>query len=294
MNDRVKMWLSTVASQLDLPAEQKAAVLDELQAHVQADLADRLRQGLSEDEAISATLAEMGDPKPVAVELNRVHSNETSLVRTLLGVQIMFLGFIGSIVATGAMEAWTRIGDQPMGPLGAGWWHRALLSFLRWIVEHDLHQRAVLPLLLAGVSLIVGYVARRSAWKCAFLPIVGIYGLLMLVALSTGGQVRLDMASTASLGATVAALLGGAHLGAKLARSTRSYRRVLFGVVAGIASLIPSLGLIGGSVSVISAQVGARCPSILGVLILASIIVPGLLVLFALARRRWRRAVTQE
>jgi hypothetical protein len=290
MNDCVKAWLSAIASQLDLPAEQKAVVLEELQAHVQADLADRLREGLSEEEAISATLAEMGDPGEAANGLNQVHGRERSLLRTLLGVQIMVLGFIGSIAARSAVEVWIRVADESIGPRGQGWWHGPPLSLSRWFVERDLHQFVLYPLLLLGVSFIVGYVARRSAWKCALLPVIGIYGVVTAIALAVGGQLRLDVASTAGLATEVAALVGGAHLGAKLARSKRSCRRMLFGLVAGIVSLIPLLGLMAAAVTLISGTVGVGHVSIFGLLILASIVVPALLVLLVLARRRWRRA----
>ena len=136
---------------------------------MQADLTDRMQAGLSEDEAVSATLAEMGDPAQAAKGLNRVHSGASSELRTLTGLQIMLLGFFGSITAT------ERLGDIVQGlegRLDGGFWHDRLVLSLQWIVEHELHQFVLFPLILAGLAFVVGYLTRKNAWNYTFLPVV--------------------------------------------------------------------------------------------------------------------------
>ncbi|MBN1459499.1 MAG: hypothetical protein JXA57_08175 [Armatimonadetes bacterium] len=299
MDDRVKKWLSTVASQLNLPRKQKAVVLEELQGHVQADLADRMQAGLSEDEVVSATLAEMGDPAEAAKGLNRVHSGGSGELRKLLGLQIMFLGFIGSIAA----KEWlvrTAL-EQRVGPDG-GFWPDQILMSLRWMSAHKLDDLALLPLLLAGVSVIIGYVTGKSAWKYTFLPVVIFYGAITLLAITatvaTGGKVGVDLRLDVRFmvlhyGMLALALLGGAHLGDQLARLDNPPRRRLLALFAAVAGLAPCLGWAWTIVSISSLPPGSQL-TLGGLLLIIPLVSPGLLALVVLARRRWRRAVTSE
>lgn len=283
MNDHLETWVSTVASQLDLPARQETVVIEELRSHLQADFADRISKGIAEDEAIRATLAETGDPESVAAELNRVHSTEGSLLRTSLGLLIMLLGFVGIV---GAMDGGlVRTLDRLAAVLGRGWWYAQAQSSLHSFLGSGLDQRVLLPLLLGGLSFLVGYVARRHGWKCALLPIAGFYGLATLGALAFGqGEVRLSVSGTAQYGTYVLAILAGAHLGARLARSTSPYRRPLFALLAGIAIWIPVLGWI----DLVFLLNPASAPSLLGILILAAIVGLTVVVLVVLARRTHR------
>jgi len=279
MNDHLETWVSTVASQLELPARQETVVIEELRSHLQADFADRVRGRTPEDEAVRATLAEMGDPGSVAAELNRVHGTEGSLLRASLGVLIMLLGFVGIVAAMDG--GLVRTLDRLAGVLGRGRWYGQAQSSLHWLLESGLDQRVLFPLLLAGLSFLVGYVARRRGWKCALLPIVGFYGLATLAALAAGGEARFSISGTAEYATYVLAVLAGAHLGARLARSRSPYRRPLFALLAGIAGWIPVLGWM----DIASILNPASVPSLLGILILAAIVSLTVLVLAVLARR---------
>jgi len=283
MNDHFETWVSTVASQLDLPARQETVVIEELRSHLQADFADRVRGHAPEDEAIRATLAEMGDPESVAAELNRVHRPTSTLLRTALGALIMLLGFVGII---GAMDGGlVRTLDRLAAVLGRGWWYAQAQSSLHSVLGSGLGQRVLFPLLLAGLSFLVGYVARRRGWKCALLPIAGFYGLATLGALAFGqGEVRFSVSGTAQYAAYVLAVLAGAHLGAQLARSTSPYRRPLFALFAGIAGWVPVLGWV--DLAFILSP--ASAPSLFGILILAAIVSLTVVVLVVLARRTHR------
>jgi len=266
---------------------------------VQADLTDRMQAGLSEDEAVSATLAEMGDPAQAAKGLNRVHSGASSELRTLTGLQIMLLGFFGSITAT------ERLGDIVQGlegRLDGGFWHDRLVLSLQWIVEHELHQFVLFPLILAGVAFVVGYLTRKNAWNYTFLPVVIFYGAITLMAtvatLAMGEKIGVDLCFNVRFmvlhyGMLALALLGGAHLGDQLARLDNPPRRRLFSLFAGIASLVPVIGW-----AVTIAQLSSLPPgsqlTLGGLLLIIPLVSPGLLTLVVLARRRWRRVVTSE
>jgi len=247
MNSNIESWVSEVASQLDLPAKQKAAVISELRTHLQSDFSDRLRRGLSEAEATRETLAEMGEAESVAGELNRIHRPEGSLARTFLGVLIMLAGYFGMLLMRGAVQAFARLADESgwRGP----WWY----DQIRLVTDSALVERLFFLLPLAGVAFIVGYIARKRAWRCALLPVFGFQVLFILVILAVAlisgdldeilPYMHLSLAETAESVIDALALLGGAHLGVLLARSTSPYRRSLFALFAGIAGIIPAFGL---------------------------------------------------
>ena len=282
MNDHLETWVSTVASQLDLPGRQAAVVIEELRSHLEADLANRLRGGAPESEATRATLAEVGDPGSVAAELNRVHSTEGSPLRTSLGVLIMLLGFVGIV---GAMDGGlVRTLDRLAAVLGRGQWYGHTQLALRWVFDSDLAERVLFPLLLVGLSFIVGHVARRQGWKCALYPIAGFYALATLGALAAGGVLRFSASGTAEYATYALAVLAGAHLGSWLARSASPYRRTVFALLAAGAGWVPALGWI--DLALILSP--ASAPSLFGILILAAIAVLTVLILVLLARRMHR------
>jgi len=291
MNSSIERWVSEVASQLDLPEKREAAVTSELRTHLQADFSDRLRRGLSEAEATRETLAEMGEAESVAGELNHVHRFEGSLARSFLGVLIMLAGYFGTIVMKGAVPAYARLADES-GRQGH-WWH----NLARLVNDSALGNRLLFLLPLAGVAFIVGYIARKRAWRCALLPVFGFYVFWLLtvltLALVTG---RLDeilpymhwsLAETAELAIHALVLLGGAHLGVLLARSTSPYRRSLFALFAGIASIVPAVGLFLIIMSVsMSPEPGLR--NLPGLLFLGPIVILMVWGLVLLARRVYR------
>jgi hypothetical protein len=282
MNDHLETWVSTVASHLDLPARQAAIVVEELRSHLEADLANRLRAGTPDSEATRATLAEVGDPGSVAAELNRVHSTEGSPLRTSLGVLTMLLGIVG--IAAAMDSGLIRTLDRLAAVLGRGRWYDHTQIALRWILDSGLAERVLFPLLLLGLSFIVGYVARRQGWKCALYPIAGFYVLATLGALASGAVLRFSVSGTAEYATYALAVLAGAHLGSRLARSASPYRRTVFALLAAVAAWIPALGWI--DLALILSP--ASTPSLFGILILVAIAVVTVLALVLLARRMHR------
>ncbi len=282
MNSNIESWVSEVASQLDLPARKKAAVISELRTHLQADFSDRLRRGLSEAEATRETLAEMGEAESVAGELNHIHRPEGSLARTFLGVLIMLAGYFGILLMTGAVQAYTRLADESgrRGP----WWY----DLCRLVTDSAIVERLFFLLPLAGVAFIVGYIARKRAWRCALLPVFGFIGLFILLALAVGAgpYVRWSLAGTAEKATYALALLVGAHLGVLLARSTSPYRRPLFALFAGIAGIIPAVGLILMTTGVIMSR--GHSSGLAGLVFLAPIVILMVWGLVLLARRVYR------
>lgn len=247
MNSNIESWVYTVASHLDLPEKRRAAVISELRTHLQADFSDRLRRGLSEAEATRETLAEMGEAESVAGELNHIHRPEGSLERSLLAVIIMLAGYLGISMMKGAVQAYARLADES-GRQGH-WWY----DLARLVNDSALGKRLLFLLPLVGVAFIVGYIARKRAWRCALLPVFSFHVLMILMILvlaSISGDldeilpyIRWSLAGTAELAIDVLAILGGAHLGAQLARSTTPYRRSLFALFAGMTGIIPAVGL---------------------------------------------------
>ncbi len=281
MNSNIESWVSEVASQLDLPAKQEAAVILELRTHLQLDFSDRLRRGLSEAEATRETLAEMGEAESVAGELNHIHRPEGSLARTFLGVLIMLAGYFGIMSMKGVVQTYARLADE-YGSRGRWWYDLNTL-----VTDSALGERLFFLLPLAGVAFIVGYIARKRAWRCALLPVFGFIGLFMLLALAVGAgpYMHWSLAETAELAIDALALLGGAHLGVLLARSTSPYRRSLFALFAGMAGIIPAVGLILITTGVITSRVHG--PS-WGLVFLAPFFILMVWGLVLLARRVYR------
>ena len=247
MNSNIESWVSEVASQLDLPAKKKAAVISELRTHLQADFSDRLRRGLSEAEATREALAEMGESESVAGELNRIHRPEGSMERSLLAVIIMLAGYFGIVSTKSMIQLFTRLADES-GRRGPWWYDQT-----RLVTDSALGERLLFLLPLVGVAFIVGYIARKRAWRCALLPVFTFQVLFILYVLAVGliagvldeilPYIHWSLAETAELVINALAILGGAHLGAQLARSTAPYRRSLFALFAGMAGIIPAVGL---------------------------------------------------
>lgn len=280
MNSNIESWVSEVASQLDLPVKKKAAVISELRTHLQADFSDRLRRGLSEAEATREALAEMGEAESVADKLNDIHRPEGSLARSFLGVLIMLAGYFGVSLMRGAAQAYSR--PDVFG--GRGLWRHDLS---RLVTDSAIVERLFFLLSLAGVAFIVGYIARRRAWRCALLPVFGFMGLFMLLALAAGAgpYMRWSLAETAEKATYALALLGGAHLGVLLARSASPYRRSLFALFAGMAGIIPAVGLILVMTGVMTSS--GRGPS-WELVFLAPIVILTVWGLALLARRVYR------
>ncbi len=290
MNSNIESWVSEVASQLDLPAKQEAAVISELRTHLQADFSDHLRRGLSEAEATREALAEMGESESVAGELNHIHRPEGSLARIFLGVIIMLAGYFGILLMTGAVQAYSRPGlfgrREP-------WWH----DLSRLITDSAIVERLFFLLPLAGVAFIVGYIARKRAWRCALLPVFTFQVLFILFILAAAlifgdldkilPYMHWSLAETAELAIDALALLGGAHLGAQLARSTTPYRRSLFALFGGIAGIIPVVGWIVIMAGVIMAQAHGSL-NLVRFLPLAPIVILMAWGLVLLARRVYR------
>jgi len=282
MNANIESWVSEVASQLDLAAKQKAAVISELRTHLQADFSDRLRRGLSEAEAAREALAEMGEAESVAGELNHIHRPEGSLARSFSGVLIMLAGYFGVVLMTGAVQAYSR--PDVFG--GRGLWRHDLLGL---VTDNAIVERLFFLLPLAGVAFIVGYIARKRAWRCALLPVLGFMGLFMLLALAVGAgpHMHWSLADTAELAVNILAILGGAHLGALLARSTSPYRRRLFALFAGVGGIVPAAGLIVMATGVVLGQAHGS-PTLLGLVFLAPIVILTVWGLVLLARHVYR------
>ena len=289
MNSNIESWVSEVASQLDLPAKQEAAVISELRTHLQADVSDRLRRGLSEEEAAREALAEMGEAESVAGELNHIHRPEGSLARSLLGVLIMLAGYSGMVLMRGAAQAYTRLANESD--------RRAWYDLFRLVTDNAIVERLFFLLPLAGVAFIVGYIARKSAWRCALLPVFGFIGLFILLVLTLAlvfgdldkilPYMHWSLAETAELAIDALALLGGAHLGVLLARSTSPYRRSLFALFAGMAGIVPAVGCIVIVTGVIMAQVHGNFSPV-RFLPLAPILILMVWGLVLLARRVYR------
>lgn len=282
MNHHLEAWLSTVASQLDLPAKQKTVVLEELHAHVQADLADRLREGLREEAAVSATLAEMGDPEEAANGLNRVHAPEGSAVRTILALLLTFVGYFGIMLAEmgGLAQIVYRFGDVT----GRWDWYEYPEVASHWVTA-DQTGRAVLILLpMSGLAFVVGFVARRRAWACLLAPValIALVFVARLLAAPVAARAGMAVTGLATLLAAVVLPLAGANLGARLARSTSRFRLPLFGIGAGLAAVIPVSGWLGATVAPHSAT---TCVAVVGILALAFITNLGAWALVAAARR---------
>ena len=282
MNSNIESWVSEVASQLDLAAKKKAAVISELRTHLQADFSDRLRRGLSEAEATREALAEMGEAESVADKLNHIHRPEGSLARSFLGVLIMLAGYFGIFLMKGAVQAYSR--PDVFG--GRGLWRHDLS---RLVTDNALVERLFFLLPLAGVAFIVGYIARRQAWWCALLPVFAFVGLFMLLALAVGAgpHMHWSLAETADTAIDVLAILVGAHLGALLARSTSPYRRSLFALFAGIAGMVPAAGWVLVMTGVIVSEVHGS-PTFLGLVFLAPILILTRWGLVLLARHVYR------
>ena len=289
MNSNIESWVSAVASQLDLPAKKRAAVISELRTHLQADFSDRLRRGLSEAEATRETLAEMGESESVAGELNRIHRPEGSMERSLLAVIIMLAGYFGILSTKSMIQFFTRLADES-GRRGPWWYDQT-----RLVTDSALGERLLFLLPLVGVAFIVGYIARKRAWRCALLPVFTFQVLFILYVLAVGliagvldeilPYIHWSLAETAELVINALAILGGAHLGAQLARSTAPYRRSLFALFAGMTGTIPAGGLFYIIMSVRPAA-GVWNPS--GFLFLAPIVILTVLWLVLLARRVYR------
>lgn len=260
MDDHLETWVSTVASQLDLPARQAAVVIEELRAHLQADFADRVRGGISEDGAIRATLAEMGDPESVAAGLNRVHASERSVLRIVLGILLTLLGYSGIVFAETGGLAQILYGFARVARRSD--WYAWPDAASRWVTADELGRSAVILLPVFGVAFVVGYVARRRGWACALAPIGLLLGARVLEAAFTP-RATLLIADLASLAAAVAVPLAGAYLGMRLARSRAPVRLPLFGIGAGLAAVIPVYGWIGLTIAPLSATASVTVASIL-------------------------------
>jgi hypothetical protein len=288
MNSNIESWVSEVASQLDLPTKQEAAVISELRTHLQADFSDRLRRGLSEAEATRETLAEMGESESVAGELNHIHRPEGSLARSFLAVLIMLAGNSGVLLMRGAAQTYTRLADE------SG--RRAWYDLFRLVTNNAIVERLFFLVPLAGVAFIVGYIARKRAWRCALLPVFA-FPVLMILMMLTLALILGDLdeilpymhwspslAGTANFAIEVLAILVGAHLGAQLARSTSPYRRSLFALFAGMAGIIPAVGLI----LIVISSVYSAAGRFSGLLFLAPILILMVWGLVLLARRVYR------
>ena len=287
MNSSIESWVSEVASQLDLPEKRKAAVISELRTHLQADVSDRLRRGISEAEATREALAEMGESESVAGDLNHIHRPEGSLARSSLGALIMLAGYFGVLLMIAAAQVYSR--PDVFG--GRGLWRHDLS---RLITDNAIVERLFFLLPLAGVAFIVGYIARKRAWRCALLPVLAFSVLFMSFAIVAALKAGIidevwpfwSLAETADLAINVLAILVGAHLGALLARSTSPYRRRLFALFAGVGGIVPAAGLILVMTGAITGGDGG--PNFWGLVFLAPIIILMVWGLVLLARRVYR------
>lgn len=285
MNDQLEQWMSTVASRLDLPAKQKAAVISELRTHLQADFSDRLCAGLSPAEAARETLAQMGGAESVACELNHVYRPEGTLARTFIGVLIMLVGCEGIAMSRGMIYTLRGLADV----LGC---HDQAREAWHWLTHIPQFGVLLVLLPLAGMAFVVGYIARRRAWRCALLPALGLGFVGLAYPYLEGAQVYWWSALATAAGdwhfyAFALAILSGAHLGARLARSPSPYRRSLVALLAGIASVVPVLSW----TAVLLTEPSVTHRSLLGLILLPPILTLTVWALAMVVRRAPRARV---
>lgn len=91
MPDKLQEWLELLGSQLQWKPGRKLAVR-ELKAHILDQQEDFQARGMNEEEALTASLKEMGDPVKIGAELDKLHRPKSCLLPLLTIAALTILG----------------------------------------------------------------------------------------------------------------------------------------------------------------------------------------------------------
>lgn len=181
MPDKLQEWLELLGSQLQWKPGRELAVR-ELKAHILDQQEDFQARGMNEEEALTASLKEMGDPVEIGAELDKLHRPQSCLLPLLVIVALTILGiFIQSALpATNGATPERYILYTLFG---------AVLMLALWRVNYTLLFRLSKPALIAVIAVIAFYlfnapivcgINSRAGQILLLLPLLLVYALVKL------------------------------------------------------------------------------------------------------------------
>lgn len=182
MPDKLQEWLELLGSQLQWKPGRELAVR-ELKAHILDQQEDFQAHGMNEEEALTASLKEMGDPVEIGAELDKLHRPKSCFLPLLVIVALTILG----IFIQSALPVITAI---PLTEYIVFSLLGAVLMVMLWRVNYALLFRLCKPALIAVMAAIVFYLLFdphvvygmnfRAGQVLLLLPLLLVYALVKL------------------------------------------------------------------------------------------------------------------
>ena len=148
MSTIINEYLDSVKNNLRLEAGEEKEVLSELATHIEDEVQDLKKEGLKEDEAVSACIKLLGSAKHIAVMIYESHSQGTWRQALMASLPHVLFGLIF------ILNSWRGTGPLLMALIGIlaiavyGWWHGKSNWLFPWLGY------SLLPVIAAGLSLL--------------------------------------------------------------------------------------------------------------------------------------------
>lgn len=248
---RFDRFLAELEAGLDLPATERADVRDEIRAHLEEAHAEAIAAGASAENAASAALGRLGDPRVLARELSRARHARARLLAaagagTLSAAGGAVRGFVlGAALLTTVLSAAAvvmamayragAIGSFRMADAG---WFTAMLAVGSWFAAWH-----------AGRSLVPTLAVRSHRRAERVRPFAALLGGLLVAWLSLGWlQAPQNLVSVSALALVPVVFVVAAATGSddELVRS-RAARRASLALFATVVVSVPLLLLAAGA-----------------------------------------------
>lgn len=181
MPDKLQEWLELLGSQLQWKPGREMAVR-ELKAHILDQQEDFESQGMTAEDALTASLREMGDPVEIGAELDQLHRPKSCLLPLLVILALTILGISiqSALPVISAIPLPTFI---KFCLLGAG------LMLVLWRVNYTFLFRLGAPSLIVCAIVTIAYLLTsptstgmnfRAGQVLLLLPLLVVYALVRL------------------------------------------------------------------------------------------------------------------